>query len=679
MKRARPSTVHRRIRRTRAWLNRAECGIGSRRCHASEPQTCVFADPMAHEGDGSRSLADDDRAGGGGEPRARRSPPASANEDADSDALLALIESFPSSRLAVVAYAAPADDGGGVAGAAAAGGAPATAATARATPPPALDRFTVTYGELTTNARELARALRLRRGCVVAAVLGNSVETVVVELACLLARAVVVPVNPAFPARELADVLALVRPRVVACAEGNADVARAALLAAGLDAAPPRTLETTCGVRRLTILERPPTRTSGAGGSCSLVAAPGDAAPTPWAVLFTSGTSSGQKKGVARGAGATLRGMALHRDAMGLAREVYGMVWPMSGISSFFFTWAVLGLGGTVVCAGGGARAPAVDVDAVARLACFAREGVTFVTGSPAHVERMLMESAPRLHALRSVLVSGAPCSYALKRRARVQLGARVHEAYGSTETGLLTLLRDEDWFGAADEEEAGSSVGAEPRGAPALRVLDDGSVLAPCAGPMFMAWPRSYVCADEAQRRAPVVRDDADDAGSAGSADSAASAREWFVTGDVARRDARGRMHLLGRRDDRVVLPDGHDFYPPEVESVLSQPPARTVVVFAARGVVCGVVVAGGAREDADVFRELDDVARERLAPFKRPAQWRRVDALERLPLTSTNKLRRRDLERWWADHEPVSESEGVYSDGVCGAAVGPIPAALD
>ncbi|MEV0341412.1 AMP-binding protein [Nocardia sp. NPDC050713] len=121
----------------------------------------------------------------------------------------------------------------------------------------------------------------------------------------------------------------------------------------------------------------------------------------------------------------------------------------------------------------------------------------------------------------------------------------------------------------------------------------------------------------------------------------------EWFLTGDVARRDDKGRYWFVGRDDDLIVT-SGYNVGPTEVENiVLAQPGVADAAVVAApdqmRGaVVRAVVVADGTVPQATLTRDIQAAVKERLG---RHAYPRIVDFVEALPRTETGKIRRNVL----------------------------------
>jgi acetyl-CoA synthetase len=121
-----------------------------------------------------------------------------------------------------------------------------------------------------------------------------------------------------------------------------------------------------------------------------------------------------------------------------------------------------------------------------------------------------------------------------------------------------------------------------------------------------------------------------------------------WYLTGDLAQRDADGYFWFVGRADD-VIKSSGHLIGPFEVESVLMEHPA--VAEAAAIGIpepTAGEIVKAlvalkpGFAWDEDLRRSLLAHARKRLGPAVAP---REIDCRANLPKTRSGKIMRRLL----------------------------------
>jgi fatty-acyl-CoA synthase len=125
--------------------------------------------------------------------------------------------------------------------------------------------------------------------------------------------------------------------------------------------------------------------------------------------------------------------------------------------------------------------------------------------------------------------------------------------------------------------------------------------------------------------------------------ASAAAFGGRWFRTGDVGAWDAAGRLVILDRRSDRMVV-GGENVSPAEVEEVLRAHPAvaDACVVGVPSGawgheVVAAVELRAGLTSTPE---ELRAHAAAALSPFKVP---RRFVLGPALPRTASGKLLRR------------------------------------
>jgi acetyl-CoA synthetase len=121
-----------------------------------------------------------------------------------------------------------------------------------------------------------------------------------------------------------------------------------------------------------------------------------------------------------------------------------------------------------------------------------------------------------------------------------------------------------------------------------------------------------------------------------------------WYVSGDLARRDADGYFWFVGRADD-VIKTAGHLIGPFEIESVLNEHPDVTGSgVYGVPDPVAGslihacVVLRSGAEATAPLMSDVMAHARRRLGAALAPRQ---ITAVDRLPLTRSGKVMRRLL----------------------------------
>lgn len=117
-----------------------------------------------------------------------------------------------------------------------------------------------------------------------------------------------------------------------------------------------------------------------------------------------------------------------------------------------------------------------------------------------------------------------------------------------------------------------------------------------------------------------------------------------WLFTGDLARMDDEGYVYIVDRKKD-MILVDGYNVYPREVEEVLYQHPAilEAAVIGIPDEVHGEAVKAFVALKEVAVSQEdIVDFCRDKLAKYKVPRQ---VEFVTELPKNSTGKILRRSL----------------------------------
>lgn len=123
-------------------------------------------------------------------------------------------------------------------------------------------------------------------------------------------------------------------------------------------------------------------------------------------------------------------------------------------------------------------------------------------------------------------------------------------------------------------------------------------------------------------------------------------SADGWLRTGDLVRRDEQGYVYISGRRDDMINC-GGENVYPKEVETILLQHPAiADVCVVPATHAVKGQAPVAWVVPHAPGEITEQEVKEFFFARGPAYAHPRRVFFIDRLPLSSTNKLDRAKLE---------------------------------
>src|SRR5205814_7745753 len=122
----------------------------------------------------------------------------------------------------------------------------------------------------------------------------------------------------------------------------------------------------------------------------------------------------------------------------------------------------------------------------------------------------------------------------------------------------------------------------------------------------------------------------------------------DWYLTGDMARREADGSFWFVGRGDD-VIKSAGYRIGPFEVESALVEHPAVVEAAVVgkpdpARGMLVKafIVLRAGHVPSEELRRELQDHCKRVTAPYKYP---REIEFVTELPKTISGKIRRVEL----------------------------------
>lgn len=120
-----------------------------------------------------------------------------------------------------------------------------------------------------------------------------------------------------------------------------------------------------------------------------------------------------------------------------------------------------------------------------------------------------------------------------------------------------------------------------------------------------------------------------------------------WFRTGDLGFLDDDGFLHIVGRSKEVIVLPDGKNVFPEEVEPCYATPLLSEIGIFEHNGALVALVVPdedevrrrGGLGVLRLLKEELESLAAA-LPPYQRIVDFRAVR--QALPRTRLGKLRR-------------------------------------
>ncbi|HEX4530367.1 MAG TPA: class I adenylate-forming enzyme family protein [Acidimicrobiia bacterium] len=480
----------------------------------------------------------------------------------------------------------------------------------------AVDRMT--WHELDETSDRLARnylALGLQPGDRLASLMPNRTLLVVHYLACFKAGLVTTPLNYRYAPPEIEHALGVSgAAALVAHAERGDDLAtsaRVAELRHGIIALEGRlgdgpTLEQLCR-------EAP--------GAVTLP----DVAPSdPAAIFFTSG-STGPAKGVTHSL-ETLGWMcASAADAFELtAADTFLPGSSMSHIGSFLWALASFSVGARVVVAR--------TFDAGEILPLLREHRPTVLAMIPAALTALVRDpavTAADFASLRLCRAGADSVSLELEREFSHLVGFLIDEGYGMTEVGLATLNPPS---GLIKQGSIGRPIAGFD-----ICVRDDEHV--ECGfGTVGRVWIRTRSQTigywENPDATAQILRDG------------------WLDSGDLAHADDDGYLWFFGRKK-QIIVHDGSNISPMEVEGALAEHPAVSLVgVVGIRDAVHGenvrayVTVKDGAEPPSS--QELIDFARARVG-YKAPEE---VVFLDQMPVNPTGKLDRVGLKRMAEEH---------------------------
>lgn len=240
---------------------------------------------------------------------------------------------------------------------------------------------------------------------------------------------------------------------------------------------------------------------------------------------------------------------------------------------------------------------------------------------------------------LRLLATAGAFLPPALQQ-AWEDLGVIVLQGYGATETaaGSCTTMNDHPL----------GCVGWPPKPVE-MRIADDGEIQ--FRGPSLF---RGYW--NDPEATAAAMTEDG-----------------WYRSGDLGQLDEQGRLHLHGRKTDIIVMPNGFNVFPEDIENALrvagirdsvaieTQPGRIEAVVLSPHThAVPGDPKAAPAIEAAapeDLRREIDaavKAANQALGPNQRIAGWRLWPEAD-FPRTLSFKVKRNLVRAWAAVDTPL------------------------
>jgi len=482
------------------------------------------------------------------------------------------------------------------------------------------DGTEMTAGELFAESNKLVhglRALGVKQGDAVAAVLPNSTPLIELYLACMQSGLYLVPINHHLAAPEIAYILEDSEAKALFTSEEFGEVSTKAVDDASLPKEARFVDGKLDGFRPYAEIKE------GQPGTL-----PEDRA-TGAVMNYTAGTT-GRPKGVRR---------AVPQIDPDTAAELYTLFFVLFGIEPYndnvhvvvspLYHTAVMTFSMTSLHAGH-AVVLMKKWDEEETLRLIDRYKVTNTHMVPTQFRRLL--DLPRevkdkydVSSLRQVVHSAAPCPVDVKERMLDWWGPVIYEYYAATEGGG-TLATPEEWL------KKPGTVG-KPWPMSEIRVLDDDGQPMP-TGEAGTVWIKMGDYTFEYNK------------------DKAKTEESWkegfFTVGDVGYLDEDDYLFLCDRKAD-MIISGGVNIYPAEVEAELvGHPKVDDVAVIGIPNDQWGEEVKAvvkptpGNEPGPALEQELIEFCRERIAHFKCP---RSVDFVTELPRDPNGKLYKRKV----------------------------------
>jgi len=482
----------------------------------------------------------------------------------------------------------------------------------------------LTYPELNRRVNKLAHSLLglgLVKGDKVAVLLENSIEIVEAYLATAKTGIVIVPIN-----------FRLISPDVEYIAD-NADAKAFIVHDEFLDTLEPiRPRLAKIPPENHIVVGKP---SAGYRTYEDFIAAAPESEPAAdvlpedtWILIYTSGTT-GKPKGVVRTHESHIAFYLINAIDFGFnEHDVCMNVMPLCHINSTFFTFTFTYIGGSVYIH------PARSFRAEEILEIVEREKITFISLIPTHYN-LILNASPEARrydrsSIRKLLCSSAPVRKSMKLAIMDFFpGVQLYEAYGSTEAGIVTVLKPEYQMKKL------GSIGFESLGTEFVKILDveKHEVAVSEVGELYSRGPMLF----KEYYKLP---------------EKTASSfhNGWFSAGDMAKKDQEGFFHIVDRKDNMIIT-GGEHVYPSEVEDAVGS--HECVFDCAVIGLpddkwgekVAAVVITKpgvdpGAITEQDIMR----CCRDKLAGYKRPKELIFISQ-EEMPRTPTGKILHRKL----------------------------------
>jgi fatty-acyl-CoA synthase len=356
-----------------------------------------------------------------------------------------------------------------------------------------------------------------------------------------------------------------------------------------------------------------------------------------WVIMYTVGTT-GKSKGVMKSHASLFAEYFITiYDQQFNSNDCNLLVMPCCHVNSLFYSFVVTWVGGTV------AAYNMVSFNPEELLKTFQDLKVTFTSLVPTHYIMMLtlpdeVKKKYELSSIKKLLISSAPA------RKDTKLGvlemfknAELYEAYGSTEAGIVTVLRPDEQITKL------GSIGREVIGTDIIMLYDEDGFLITKPNVVGELYSRSPMLFEgywkEPEKTAAAMKGD------------------YFSAGDMAYRDEDGYYVLVDRKAN-MIISGGENIFPSEVENVIdSNPKVKDVAVIGVphekwgEQVTAVIVLNEGQTATAE---EINGYCKGKIAAYKIPQKIIFIEDAD-MPRADSGKILHRTLREkygMWKDH---------------------------